>query len=84
MYFNVIIGQFMGSDVSIDNGLLKIGSNQAPFSVKEGKIWPYLKIPGSCWYPTDTDDQGKGVLEIVFTDYIVDDLFAYNFKYNQF
>ena len=74
----------MGSDVSIDNGLMKVGSNRAPFSVKEKKIWPYLKIPGTCWYPTDTDDQGKGVLEGVYTDYIVDDLFAYNFKYNQF
>ena len=74
----------MGSDVSIDNGLMKIGSNRAPFNVKEEKIWPYLEIPGTCWYPTDTDDQGKGVLEGVFTDYIVDDLFAYNFKYNQF
>ena len=76
----------MGSNVLIDedNGLMKIGSNRAPFSVKKGNIWPYLKVTGSCWYPTDTDDQGAGVLEGVYTDYIVDDLFAYDFIYNQF
>ena len=76
----------MGIDASIDedNGLLKIGSDQGPFSVKKGNIWSYLKSPGTCWYPTDTDDQGSGVLEGVYTDYIVDDLFAYDFKYNQF
>ena len=74
----------MGSDASIDNGLMKISSNRAPFSVKEGKIWPYMKIKGTCWYPTETDDQGKGVLEGVYTDYIVDNLLAYDFKYKQF
>ena len=42
------IGQFMGSDASIDedNGLLKIGSDRAPFSVNKGNIWPYLKVLG--------------------------------------
>ena len=78
------IGQFMGPEVQIDEqtGLMKVG-NRVPFAVKKGEIWPYLKIPGTCWYPTNTDDQGEGVLEGVYTDYIVNDLFAINFKYSQ-
>ena len=76
----------MGVKVLIDEnaGLMKIGDRQAPFSVKKGEIWPYLKTPGACWYPTNSDDQGDGVIEGVYTDYIVDDLFGTDFKYNQF
>ena len=79
------VGQFMGSKVEIDEqaGLMKVGNRQVPFSVKKGEIWPYLKIPGTCWYPTETDDQGEGVLEGMYTDYIVDDLLAIKFKYNK-
>ena len=80
-----LTGQFTGTKVMIDKqaGLIKFGENLDPFTVKEGGIWPYLNIPGTCWYPTDTNDQGEGVLEGVYTDYIVDDLFEFNFKYNQ-
>ena len=76
----------MSRDITIDedNGLMRIGSIRVPFSVKKRMIWPYLRINGTCWYPTDTDDQGTGVLEGVHTDYIVDDLFAYNFRFNKF
>jgi len=76
----------MGTKVQIDqqSGLLKINNHRVAFPVKRGEIWPYLKIAGSCWYPTNSDDQGKGVLEGVYTDYIVDDLFAIKYKYNQF
>ena len=76
----------MGSDVSVDqeDGIMKISHDRVPFTVKKGEIWPYLNTPGTCWYPTDTDDQGGGILEGVYTDYIVDYLFAINFKYNQF
>lgn len=80
------IGQFMGTNVTIDEdgGLMKIGDHQAPFSVKKGEIWSYLNMPGSCWHPTNSDDQGTGVIEGTYVDYIVDDLFATDFKYNQF
>ena len=75
----------MGTKVMIDKqaALIKFGENRDPFTVKEGEIWPYLNIPGTCWYPTDTNDQGEGVLEGDYTDYIVDDLFEFNFKYDQ-
>lgn len=75
----------MGADVAVDehSGLLRVG-NIAPFSVKEKDIWPYLHRPGKCWYATDAGDQGEGILEGVYTDYIVDDLFNNDFKYNRF
>ena len=76
----------MGSDASIDHeaGLIQVRLDRMPFAIKKGEIWPYLKLPGTCWYPTGSDAQGRGVLEGDYTDYIVDDLFATNFKYNQF
>ena len=76
----------MGSEVSVDEetGIMKIRNNRVPFTVKRGEIWPYLNVAGTCWYPTDSDDEGAGVIEGIYTDYIVDDLFAINFKYNQF
>ena len=86
MMYEYYTGQFMGIKVIIDKhaSLIKFGDNRDPFAVKEGEIWPYLNIPGVCWYPVNTDDEGEGVLEGVYTDYIIDDLFAINFKYNQF
>ena len=78
----------MGGDVTIDidqeYAMMEVSDYRKPFPVKEGEIWPYLNIAGTCWYPTDTDDQATGVIEGVYTDYIVDDLLAINFKYNQF
>ena len=78
----------MGSDVLVDYDadpvIMEIIRNQVPFAVRKGEIWPYLKIPETCWYPKESDDQGGGVLEGDYTDYIVDDLFATNFKYSQF
>jgi len=81
-------GQFMGAN-NYDNrsrcrNNKDYSNNRAPFSVKLGKIWPYLNIPGTCWYPVSSDEQGRGVIEGDYTDYIVDDLlFANNFKYSQ-
>ena len=78
-------GQFMGSKVQIDEqaGLMKVGNRRVPFPVKKGEIWPYLKIPGTCWYPTETDDQGEGVLQGIYTEYIVDDLFCHQIQIQQ-
>ena len=75
----------MGPDVAIDrkNGLMRIG-NIKPFSVRKGVIWPYLHMAGQCWYAKNAGYQGEGILEGTYTDYIVDDLFDNDFKYNQF
>ena len=60
----------MGADVITDQdaGIIKIGKDRAPFSIKLGKIWPYLNIPGTCWYPVNSNEQGKGVIEGHYTD----------------
>lgn len=75
----------MGPDVKIDknNGLIRIGK-MAPFSVRKGEIWPYLHQPGQCWYAINAGNQGEGILEGSYTDYIVENLFDNDFKYNQF
>ena len=75
----------MGNNPLVDQeaGLIQTSHDRMPFAVKKGEIWPYLKILGTCWYPTGCDEQGGGVLEGDYTDYIIDDLFATSFKYNQ-
>ena len=76
----------MGCDVTIDQeyNMIELSDYRTPFPVEKGEIWPYLNVAGTCWYPTHSGDQGAGVIEGIYTDYIVDDLFAINFKYNQF
>ena len=75
----------MGPNVMIDtkHGLIRIGK-MAPFSVKKGEIWPYLHEPGECWYAINAGNQGEGIVEGSYTDYIVEDLLDTHFKYNQF
>ena len=73
------IGQFLVADVIIDkeNMLMKLG-DRSPFSVKKDKAWPYLGVDIECWYGVDTDNQGAGLIEGVYTDYIVDHLIPQN------
>ena len=35
-----------------------------------------MGISGDCWYGTATDNQGTGVINRDYTDYIVEHLFA--------
>ena len=58
---------------------MKVGKRQ-PF-LKKSEVWPFLHIPGDCWYGTYTDHQAKGIIEGTYTDYITDDLFSTDFKY---
>ena len=75
------VGQFMLDNIKIDEQyqLIKVGKCQ-PFPVKKSEVWPFLHIPGECWYGTYTDHQAKGILEGTYTDYITDDLFSTDFK----
>ena len=56
---------------------MKLGDHK-PISVKRGKAWPFLGISEECWYGTSTDSQGIGIIEGVYTDYIVDQLVPSN------
>ena len=52
---------------------MKLGDRD-PILVKRGKAWPFLGIDAECWYAVDTNNQGAGIIEGVYTDYIVDHL----------
>ena len=69
------VGQFLTTDVNIDtkNMLMKLGDRD-PISVKKDKVWPHLGINSECWYGVNTNNQGAGIIEGIYTDYIVDHL----------
>ena len=60
-------------NIDTDNMLMKLGDRD-PILVKRGKAWPFLGIDAECWYAVDTNNQGAGIIEGVYTDYIVDHL----------
>jgi len=49
-------------------------NNRRPIHVKKGPAWPYLHLNEDCWYGISTDNQGAGVIEGVYTDYITEHL----------
>ena len=71
----MITGQFLTADVNVDmeNMLIKLG-DRSPISVKRDKAWPHLGINAECWYGVDTNNQGAGIIDGIYTDYIVDEL----------
>ena len=70
-----IVSQFLTSDVKIDaeNMLIQLGDRK-PISVKKDKAWHFLGINEDCWYEETTDNQGTGIIEGVYTDYVVQNL----------
>ena len=69
------LGQFLKSSVEIDaeDALMRLNGRQ-PIPVRKAQAWPFLNIPDNCWYGTDTDNQAAGMIEGVYTDYIVEAL----------
>ena len=67
------IGQFLTAEVKIDteNMLMQLGGRK-PISVKKDKAWHFLGINEECWYGETTDNQGTGIIEGVYTDYVVE------------
>jgi len=66
-------GQFLAVDVKVDDdyNLMKLGGRK-PIPVKKGEVWPFLGISEECWYGTSTDNQGTGIIDGFYTDYIVE------------
>ena len=52
---------------------MKLGDHK-PISVRKGESWPFLGVSKECWYGVFTDNQGTGIIEGVYTDYIVENL----------
>lgn len=68
-------GQFLTANVQIDteNMLMQLGDRK-PISVKRDKAWHFLGIDEECWYGATTDNQGTGIIEGVYIDYVVEHL----------
>ena len=66
--------------IDADYNIMKLGDRK-PISVQRGKAWPFLGIPEECWYGVSMDNQGTGIIEGVYTDYIVEYL-IYHMNYN--
>jgi len=52
---------------------MKLGDRK-PISVKREKAWRFLGINEYCWYGTTTDNQGTGIIEGIYIDYVVEHL----------
>lgn len=63
--------------MTIDPGydVMKFGERK-PILVKRAPAWPFLGMSELCWYPSVSDNQRAGVIEGVYTDYIVEPLVA--------
>ena len=49
---------------------MKLGDHK-PVLLKKGDPWPFLGVSGKCWYAVSTDNQATGIIDGVYTDYIV-------------
>ena len=54
--------------------LMKIGDCIVQSLSEERQAWPHLGINADYWYGVDTNNQGGGIIDGVYTDYIVDEL----------
>ena len=65
----------MGKQVVVDKeyNMIKIG-NQKPISVVKGPAWHFLGTYEECWYGKSTNNQGGGVIEGSYMDYVVGEL----------
>ena len=67
----------MGKAIQIDTeyNILKIDDHK-PISVMIGTAWSFLGTDEDCLYGTSTDNQGGGVIEGNYMDYVVDELLS--------
>jgi len=52
---------------------MKLGDHK-PISVKKAPAWPFLGISTDCWHAEHMDSQATGVIEGVYTYYVVEHL----------
>jgi len=77
--YGFFAGQFLTVDVRIDTdyNVIKLGDRK-PISVKKAPAWPFLGIFTDCWHAEHIDNQATGVIEGVYTDYVVEHLVPNN------
>jgi len=74
-YYCINAGQFMGKQIEINTeyNIMKIGDHK-PISVVKGPAWHYLGTDEECWYGSNTNNQGGGMIEGNYMDYVVEEL----------
>jgi len=67
----------MGKDIKLDTqyNIMKIGDHK-PISVVKGSAWRFLGTDEDCWYGKSTNNQGGGVIEGYYMDYVVEELLS--------
>jgi len=75
---NIYVGQFMGKDIEIDTdySMMKIGYH-TPIPVVKGPAWSFLGTDEECWYGRTSDNQGGGVIQGSYLDYVVKELLSF-------
>jgi len=69
------VGQFIGNDFEFDTDyhMMNIGYHK-PISVVKGPAWSFLETDEECWYGRISDNQGGGVIQGSYLDYVVREL----------
>ena len=60
-------------EIDADYKIMKI-SDHKPIAVVKGPAWHFLGADDQCWYGVSTDNQGTGVIEGTYLDYVVEEL----------
>ena len=70
-----ILGQFMGKEIKMDTeyNMMKIGDLK-PIQVVKAPAWHFLGSNEECWYGKSTNNQGGGVIEGNYMDYVIEEL----------
>ena len=53
--------------------MIKIGDRK-PISVIKDAFWNFLETDEQCWYSRSSDNQGGGVIQGSYLDYVVKEL----------
>ena len=81
-------GQFFRSGVEIDEVqriIILPGKNPVP--VRSHQVWGFMKHKTAdkqrCWTAMNHGEQGEGLIDGVYRDYLVDNILSDDFKFKQ-
>ena len=60
-------------EIDIQYSIMKIGGHK-PIQVAKAPAWHFLGTDEECWYGKSTNNQGGGVIEGNYMDYMVEEL----------
>lgn len=82
------IGQFFRSGVEIDEmQRIAILPNKKPVPVRNRPLWGFMKhktaVNQHCWTAMNHGEQGEGLIDGVYRDYLVNNILSDDFKFKQ-